>query len=63
MIVYITNLKEIPKTCIDFDFACNIPASLRDPAKILKPYLKKRHPSCPLRVVKDECIKEVESCK
>lgn len=59
MIVYITKLKEIPKACIDCDMACGYPTSLRDYTKILKPYLTKRHPKCPLRVIPDDTILEV----
>ena len=60
MIVYTTDMKEFPKSCIDCPLNCNLPTSYRNPAKLLKPYLTKRHPNCPLRIVKDEHNEEVE---
>lgn len=59
MIIRLTDLNEIPKTCLDCPLDCRAPTSSRDPAKLLKPYLTKRHPKCPLRVIPDDTILEV----
>ena len=63
MIVYITQMDSIPANCLDCTMNCNLPISQRNYTKVLKPYLTKRHPQCPLRMVSDEHIEEVKSCK
>lgn len=53
MIVYKTTMSSIPNNCADCMMQCTYPTSMRDCNKILKKYLIKRHPQCPLIEIHD----------
>lgn len=50
-IYYQTNLKEIPKNCLECSFKlCNLPYTKKTFDPVLKnKYCKERHPACPLK--------------
>jgi len=54
MIVYVTSMDAMPANCMDCKMACTYPTSARDNTRVLKPYVTKRHPKCPLREIKKD---------